>query len=275
MTGTAITNSVPSGGALALPVNYAMYMSWGFTPESVTAGLLAAGVWDWFGRIALPILAVVVVALMGDAIWWMWLVSLAGVLIVTIMVVVLVKVLGSEEGAQKFADWLDHMGTWVFDRIHRTKPDIVAAVLQFRTDLNSIVQTRAIRLSAATVFNHAAMTMLFTVSVYAVGVTTDQIPIPWMILAFSLGRFLVMIPVSPGGLGLVDLGWLGLLTMGWQTTNPGVPVDHDLIAAGVLLFRGLSLIPPIPIGMASWLFWRVNKSWRKDWRIAMRGKATS
>ena len=29
MTGTAITNSVPSGGALALPVNYTMYISWG------------------------------------------------------------------------------------------------------------------------------------------------------------------------------------------------------------------------------------------------------
>lgn len=275
MTGTAITNSVPSGGALALPVNYAIYMSWGFTPESVTAGLLAAGVWDWFGRIALPILAVVGVALLGDAVWWMWLVSLVGVLLVAMMVIVLVKVLGSEEGAQKFADWLDGVGTWVFDRIHRTKPDIVAAVLQFRTDLNSIVQTRAARLTAATVFNHAAMTMLFVVSVYAVGVTTDQIPIPWMILAFSLGRFLVMIPVSPGGLGLVDLGWLGLLTMGWQASNPGVPVDHDLIAAGVLLFRGLSLLPPIPIGMASWLFWRVNKSWRKDWHVAMRGTTTS
>ena len=275
MTGTAITNSVPSGGALALPVNYAIYMSWGFTPESVTAGLLAAGVWDWFGRIALPILAVVGVALLGDAVWWMWLVSLVGVLLVATMMIVLVKVLGSEEGAQKFADWLDGVGTWVFDRIHRTKPDIVAAVLQFRADLNSIVQTRAARLTAATVFNHAAMTMLFVVSVYAVGVTTEQVPIPWMVLAFSLGRFLVMIPVSPGGLGLVDLGWLGLLTMGWQATNPGVPVDHDLIAAGVLLFRGLSLLPPIPIGMASWLFWRVNKSWRKDWHVAMRGTTHS
>jgi uncharacterized membrane protein YbhN (UPF0104 family) len=274
MAGTAITNSVPSGGALALPVNYAMYMSWGFTPESVTAGMLAAGVWDWFGRIALPILAVLGVALLGDALWWMWLVSIVGVVIVTVMVIVLVKVLGSEEGAMALANWLDRVGTWVFDRIHRDKPDIVSGVMQFRRDLNSIVRTRASRLTAGTVFNHAAMTTLFTVSVYAVGITTNDIAVPWVVLAFSLGRFLVMIPVSPGGLGLVDLGWLGLLTLGWQATNPGAPADHDLIAAGVLLFRGLSLLPPIPIGMASWVFWRANKSWRQDWRVARRGKTS-
>lgn len=275
MTGTAITNSVPSGGALALPVNYAMYMSWGFTPESVTAGMLSAGVWDWFGRIALPVLAVIAVALIGDALWWMWLVSIVGVVIVAVMVFVLVKILGSHEGAERLAQWLDRGAGRVFARIHRDKPDIVAAVLQFRTDLNSIVQTRTPRLTAATLFNHASMTTLFVVSIYAVGVTTNDIAIPWVILAFSLGRFLVMIPVSPGGLGLVDLGWLGLLTLGWQATNPGAQPDHDLIAAGVLLFRGLSLLPPIPIGMASWLFWRVNKSWRQDWRVAQRGRTAS
>jgi uncharacterized membrane protein YbhN (UPF0104 family) len=274
MTGTAITNSVPSGGALALPVNYAMYMSWGFTPESVTAGLLAGGVWDWFGRIALPVVAVIGVALLGGALWWMWVVSIVGVLLVAAMVIVLVKILGSEASAQRVAVWLDQLGTWVFDRVHRSKPDIVTAVMQFRTDLNSIVRTGMLRLTAATVFNHAAMTTLFTVSIYAVGVSTEDIPIPWVVLAFSLGRFIVMIPVSPGGLGLVDLGWLGLLTLGWQTTNPGASVDHDLIAAGVLLFRGLSLLPPIPIGMASWLFWRINRSWRQDWRAVMRGKTT-
>jgi uncharacterized membrane protein YbhN (UPF0104 family) len=275
MAGTAITNSVPSGGALALPVNYAMYMSWGFTPESVTAGMLAAGVWDWFGRIALPILAVLGVALLGGALWWMWLVSIVGVAIVAVMVLVLVKVLGSEEGAMAFANWLDRVGTWVFDRIHRDKPDIVSAVMQFRTDLSSIIQTQAARLTVATVFNHAAMTALFTVSIYSVGITTNDVAVPWVVLAFSLGRFLVMIPVSPGGLGLVDLGWLGLLTLGWRATNPGAPADHDLIAAGVLLFRGLSLLPPIPIGMGSWVFWRVNKSWRQEWRTVRRGRTAA
>jgi len=272
MTGTAITNSVPSGGALALPVNYTMYMSWGFTPESVSAAMLAGGVWDWFGRIALPVMSVLGVALLGDALWWMWVVSIVGVIAVSVMVLGLVKVLGRQEGARGIASWLDRMGTKVFDRLNRDKPDIEAAVMQFRTDLNSIVRTRMARLTGATVLNHVAMAALFTLSVYAVGITTEEIPIPWVVLAFALGRFLVMIPVSPGGLGLVDLGWIGLLTLGWQASNPSVPVDHDLIAAGVLLFRGLSLLPPIPIGMASWIFWRANKSWRQEWQVARRGE---
>lgn len=272
MTGTAITNSVPSGGALALPVNYTMYMSWGFTPESISAAMLAGGVWDWFGRIALPVISVLGVALLGDALWWMWLVSIVGVVAVSVMVFGLVKILGRQEGARGIAQWLDRMGAKVFDRLKRDKPDIEAAVMQFRTDLNSIVRTRMARLTGATVLNHVAMASLFTLSIYAVGITTDEIPIPWVVLAFALGRFLVMIPVSPGGLGLVDLGWIGLLTLGWQATNPSVPVDHDLIAAGVLLFRGLSLLPPIPIGMASWIFWRANKSWRQEWQAVRRGE---
>ena len=117
------------------------------------------------------------------------------------------------------------------------------------------------------------MAALFTASIYSVGISTDQIAVPWVVLAFTLGRFLVMIPVSPGGLGLVALGWIGILPLGWQMTS-GEPVDTDRIAAGVLLFRGLSLLPPIPIGMASWLFWRANKSWRHEWRTTRRGETT-
>jgi uncharacterized membrane protein YbhN (UPF0104 family) len=272
MTGTAITNSVPSGGAIALPVNYTMYMSWGFTPASVSAGMLAAGVWDWLMRISLPVLAVLGIALTGEALGWMWLVSIGGILAVAVMVLVLTKILGREKDARRFARLIDRAGTPLFRIARRDKPDIETAVLQFRTDLNSIVQSRALRLTIATIANHFAMATLFAVSVYSVGIERSQISIPWMVLAFALGRFLVMIPVSPGGLGLVDLGWIGLLTLGWQTTNPGVPVDSDLIAAGVLLFRALTLLPPILIGMVSWLFWRANRSWRREWQIERRGE---
>jgi len=271
MTGTAVTNSVPSGGAIALPINYAMYMSWGFTPHAISAGLLAAGVWDWLARISLPVIAVLGIAMTGDAETWMWAVSVGGVVIVGASVFFLVRLLDTEGLARRFAAWLDRLAERVVRVLKRKKPDIAGIVVQFRGDLNGVVRRRAGHLSMATIWNHATMTGLFVACVYAVGVDTTMISLPWMILAFTLGRFLVMIPVSPGGLGLVDLGWIGILTLGWQTTNPGVPVDTSLISAGVLLFRALTLLPPIPIGMVSWLFWRSNTSWRSDWRIELRG----
>lgn len=274
MTGTAVTNSLPSGGAIAIGVNYAMYLSWGFTPESVSAGLLAAGVWDWYARIALPILAVVGIAVFSTPLPWMWWVSVGGVIWVAVTVVLLALVLRSDEASERIADWIGRAATRVMGWVRRDPPNAKAAVLQFRVDLRSVVSRRAVPLTAATIGNHLAMASLFVASVYAVGISPSEIPVAWMVLAFALGRFLVMIPVSPGGLGLVDLGWIGLLTLGWQTTNPGEPVPTDAIAAGVLLFRALTLLPPIPIGMATWLFWRFNRSWRRPWREVRRGQTS-
>jgi uncharacterized protein (TIRG00374 family) len=271
MAGTAVTNSVPSGGAIALALNYTMYLSWGITPHAVSAGLLAAGVWDWLARIALPVLAVIGLAAIGETLRWMWLVSIGGVLFVALALFLLIWLTRNEAAAERFARWLDGIAGWVFKKIHRSKPDVFVIVMQFRDDLNGIISDRAWRLTAATVWNHATMTAVFVVSVYAVGVEREVVPIPWVVLAFTLGRFVVMIPVSPGGLGLVDLGWIGLLTLGWKTASPSVPVDAALISAGVLLFRALTLLPPIPIGIATGLYWRFNKSWCQDWRTARRG----
>ncbi len=273
MAGTAITNSLPSGGAIAIGVNYAMYLSWGFTPESVSAGLLAAGVWDWYARIALPILAVIAIAFFGEALGWMWVVTIAGVTWVAFSTWLLVAALRSESFSQAVARWVGRVATRVSGWFRRRPPETYDAVLRFRDELLGVVRSRAGRLTWATIANHVAMASLYTVSIYAVGITPADIPVPWVILSFSLGRFLVMIPVSPGGLGLVDLGWIGLLTLGWQTTNPSVPVNTEAIAAGVLLFRGLTLFPPIIVGMGTWLFWRVNRTWRMDWRTVRRGES--
>ena len=147
MTGTAITNSVPSGGALALPLNYAMYLSWGFTPESISATLVGAGVWDWLARISLPVIAVIGVALVGDALWWMWLVTIVGVAIVAVMVFTLVKVVGSESAAEKLASFFDRVSSKVLGRLNKENPGVHDMVMQFRLDLRGIVSDRVWRLT--------------------------------------------------------------------------------------------------------------------------------
>jgi len=265
-TATAINNSLPAGGAIALPVTYSQFLSWGFAPEAVTAALLTAGVWDQLARLALPVLSVAAIAITGEAIWWMWLVSLGGIAVVVGAIWLISLVLRSQSAAVALGNRLDKIVNWGLAKIKRNRVDVTTATLKFRDNVRHVALHRWRWVTAATVANHASMAALFVVSLRAVGVSSIDVSLPWLLLAFSLGRLLVIIPVSPGGLGLVDLGFIGLVSLGW-----GAGADADLISAGVLLYRALSFLPPILIGLGSWVFWRVNRSWRRDWQVERRG----
>jgi uncharacterized membrane protein YbhN (UPF0104 family) len=263
--GTAITNSLPGGGALAVALNYAMYLSWGFAPEAVTAGLVTAGVWDQLGRLALPVISVTWAAFVGESAGWMWIAAAAGIAWAAFSVVLLVLILRSEGLARSIAGWIDRVVNRLLRLVRRGPVDMMPPILKFRTDTLGILRYRWMRLTIATIINHLSMALLFLASIRAVGVSGDDVSTPWVLLSFSLGRLLTIIPVSPGGLGVVDVGYLALLGI---TAPDG---STELLAAGVLLFRGLSFLPPIVVGSGSWIFWRTNWSWRKNWRTARRG----
>jgi uncharacterized protein (TIRG00374 family) len=72
---------------------------------------------------------------------------------------------------------------------------------------------------------------------------------------FSFARLVTAIPVTPGGLGVVEVALItGLSAAGGNRAD---------VAAAVLIFRALTYVLPIPLGLLSYLYYKRNRSWRR------------
>ncbi len=255
LAGTAVSNTVPAGGAVAVGVNYSMYLSWGFAPEQVWAGLLTAGVWDNLLKAAVPVTAVSLVALSAGETSVSWTVPLIGAAFLVTMLAGVISVLRSESGAGLIGRGLGRVVNPPLRLLGRSPVDFQGRLQVFRRTLVELLRRRWGRLTFAMFGNHLAMFAVFVASLRVVGV--DDLGLPTMLMAFSLARLLSGVPITPGGLGVVDAGYVALLSLSSSADSDAV------IVAGVLLFRALTFFPPIPLGLASWLFWRANRSWRR------------
>ena len=63
---TAVSNTVPGGGAIGIAMNFAMFGSWGFSASRISVSLLVSGLWNNFAKLALPVVALVLVVLQGN-----------------------------------------------------------------------------------------------------------------------------------------------------------------------------------------------------------------
>lgn len=87
-----------------------------------------------------------------------------------------------------------------------------------------------------------------------VGVSEDQLGWVEVLAVFAFARLVTAIPLSPGGLGIVEVALTGLAAAGGARAP---------VAAAVLIFRALTYVLPIPLGLAAYVFWRRNRSWRR------------
>ncbi len=84
------------------------------------------------------------------------------------------------------------------------------------------------------------------------GTGLSQAQVPWQtsLAAFAFVRLLTVLPITPGGLGITELGLVGILA---ASAGPRASAQ---VTAAVLLYRALTYLPPIPLGAAAWLIWR-------------------
>ena len=254
---TAIANTLPAGGALGVGVTYAMYSSWGFTGAEVTRSVVVSGIWNNFAKLGFPIVALALLAATEDVPTGLLVGSLIGVAVLIGSIVVFGLILRSSWLAEQLGNAIGRFVSWLKGLLR--KPPVTRwgeAAVRFRNTTAGLLAARWKRLTVAALISHVSLYLVLLVALRHVGVAESEVSWIRVLAAFAFVRLISALPITPGGLGVVELGYAAALGIGVDDTT------RAQIVAAVLVFRFITYFLPIPLGTASYLYWRRNRTWR-------------
>jgi uncharacterized protein (TIRG00374 family) len=247
---TAVADTVPAGGAVALGLAFAMFRSFGLKDVEVSAAVLVTGVWNTVVRLGIPVVAVALLILAGQGTGGFLSISLVGVGAIAAIAV------GGWAAfhSQTTATMLGRLAEWPINqvRVRRNLPvthRLELAMARFHNETVEIVRRRWLRLSGAVLVTQAILFLLVLICVRSSGIG-GRVGLVDVLVAFSISRFAGALPITPGGLGTVDLAFTSTL-IGF-----GAPSSQALAAA--LMFRLTTYVLPIALGTVTYLLWRAG-----------------
>ena len=248
----AVANTLPAGGALAMGVSWAMLSSWGLSTADYVLYTLVTGIWNVFTLLGMPILALLVMATATrpDAI--LITAAAVGLAVLTAMITGLGLLLRSQAFALRAGRALQCLLAAACRLARRPAPGNAAGSLSsFRDRAGALLSARGWRITAATVASYLTLWLVLLACLRGTGLSQAQMPWQTSLAAFAFIRLLTALPITPGGLGVTELGLVGILA---TSTGPAASVQ---VTAAVLLYRAVTYLPPIPLGALACVAWRL------------------
>ena len=180
--------------------------------------------------------------------------TLLGLLALVVAAVVLGLIMRSEGIAEKIGRLGQAIVGWFCRVTHRkTTPDVVKVVLDFRHQSIGLVRERWLLITLwIFLFNLIQFVLLFA-CVRAIGI--ESITLTEAFAAFAFARLLETIPITPSGVGFVEVGAASALI------SFGGPENAS--TAAIFLFRGFVYLLEIPVGAMAWVVWASMTRWRR------------
>ena len=260
---TAVANAVPAGSAVAVGLTYTMLSSWGFSKSRTTLSVVVTGIWNNFIKLGMPVFALAILALQGQPGAGRMVAAIAGLGALIAAVTLFALVLRSEEFARKTGlvteRWMSALR-----RLVRRGPvhgwDL--AVTTWRSRVIGLVRTRWLALTVSALVSHLSLYAMLLVTLRVLGVSEEQVGWAEVLAVFAFARLVTAIPITPGGVGVVELALIAGLTRAGGEAAP--------VVAAVLLYRLLTYLLPIVLGAGTYVYWRRNRSWRREPNTAPR-----
>ena len=241
---TALSIVVPAGAAVGIAGAYGILRRWGFAGWEIGRAVTVVSLWNQFANLSYPIIAVFLLTASGGDSPVLATAAFVGVAILGVAVAALAAVLASARTATDIGDLTARFVSWVLGKFGRA-PVLWggASFARFRRDSLDLLRRRWHVLTIATYCGTLTLFLVLLLSLRALDVPGSEVSVAEAFAAWALARILGSFPITPGGIGVVELGLTGAL-IGFGGNNAGV-------VAAVLVYRFLTIVPTLALGLVA------------------------
>jgi uncharacterized protein (TIRG00374 family) len=249
LASTASTYIAPGGAAVGIGVSYAMLRGWGFASAAVTLAVTVTGVWNQLFMLGAPAVALGLLTFQGGSNAALQTVAVIGLVVFVLATGAFVAALASDRPAR----WLGDAAARVAGRVLRVFRRAPVrwngeSLVRFRAQAVGLLRRRWPALTIATAAGQLTVFVVLVVCLRALGVHESQVTLTEAFAAWTFVRLLGSLPITPGGIGVVELGLTGALT--------GFGGPNDAVVAAVLLYRVVTIVPTLVLGLVAGALWR-------------------
>ena len=246
---TASTYIAPGGAAVGIAASLVLLKRWGYRTSEVALAAALTGIWNQLAMLGFPALALGLLTLTGGQDPLLRTVGLLALVGFAVALVVFACALASNRLARSVGTLAWRAARWLARVARRREIRWNAeTIVHFRRRTAALLSRRWHVLTLGTLVGQLSVFVVLLTCLRTLSVTGGEVSLVEAFAAWSLIRLLGSLPLTPGGIGIVEVGLTGLL-VGFGGS------DAEVVAA-VLLYRFLTIVPTLVIGLVLGTTWR-------------------
>jgi uncharacterized protein (TIRG00374 family) len=248
-TSTASTYIAPGGAAVGIATSYAMLRVWGFRGSRIGLAAAILGAWNQFALLTFPVVGLALLTITHEQNALLQTVALIGLAVFAVAAAAFAAGLSTT----RLARWIGDVVARVVNRARRVmRKDPVGwdgdYVVSLRGQALELLGRRWHLLTLAVLCGQLTVFLLLLACLRSLGVSPGEVSVIEAFAGWALVRLLGSLPITPGGVGVVEVGLTGALV--------GFGGDNAEVVAAVLLYRFLTIVPTLALGLAGLVAWR-------------------
>jgi len=248
---TALSIVSPAGAAVGMAASYSMLRSWRFESAAVGLAVAIAGIWNQLANLAFPVVALALLTAQDEDHTALRTAALIGVGVLVVAVTAFALVLSRAERARRIGDLAARLVNRALGIVRRGAVEWGgASFARFRSRALGLLRRRWHVITIATLAGHLTVFVLLLVCLRVTGVSDAEVTAIEAFAAWALVRILGALPLTPAGVGIVEVGLTGALVAF------GAP-NAEAVAA-TLLYRALTVFPTLALGLLAAATWRTH-----------------